>query len=179
MTATEGSGCTGTLQVTITGTGGAPLVPSAVAGPNGACRNTSAVFSVTSVPGVSYIWTLPSNATGSSSTSSITVTFANNYQGGFVCVAATNSCGTSSTSCIPVPVLTVKPAVPAAINGPSIVCGPIVQTYSVAPVSGALSYTWVVTGPGVSIQSGNGTNAVQVVIPAGFGQGSIRSINLN
>jgi hypothetical protein len=172
VTATDASGCTGTLSVSITGAGGAPAVPSAIAGPTGACRNSSITYSVTNNPGVSYNWTLPANASGSSTTNSITVTFGPSYAGGSICVTATNGCGTSTPSCIPVNVITVRPGVPTAIAGPSPVCT-ATATYTVAPVPGATSYNWVVTG-GIIITAGQGTQIVTVSLPVNFGQGSIQ-----
>ncbi|MBP7773232.1 MAG: T9SS type A sorting domain-containing protein, partial [Bacteroidia bacterium] len=136
--------------------------------------STTVTYSIAPVSGASsYIWSLPVGASGSSTGTSITVTFSSTYGGGFICVTPTNACGNGTPACINVPVLTVKPTTPGLISGPNPVCGPTTATYSVAPVSGATNYVWSVTGTGVSIVSGNGTNSVQVSIPAGFGQGSI------
>ncbi|MBW8049671.1 MAG: hypothetical protein FVQ77_04900 [Cytophagales bacterium] len=65
-------------------------------------------YSIDTVPGVaSYTWTVPPGATIASGqgTDSITVDF--DTTSGDVCVTATNSCGTSSASCLAV---TVNPA---------------------------------------------------------------------
>ncbi|MFZ7144052.1 MAG: T9SS type A sorting domain-containing protein, partial [Bacteroidota bacterium] len=182
VTITDANGCTGSASATVGGSGGSPSTPGMISGPAGACRNTSGiVYSVAAVPGASsYVWTLPTGATGSSTTNSITVAFNSTYAGGFICVAAVNTCGTSMTSCMNVPVITVYPGVPAPISGPVEACGPGTYTYSTTAAN-ALSYTWTVTGSGVSIVSGQGTNTIQVSVPAGFGQGSIqvRGVNCN
>ena len=179
---TDANGCTGSATATVGGSGGSPTAPGAIAGPAGACRNTSGiVFSVAAVPGASsYIWTLPSGATGSSTTNSITVAFGSTYGGGFICVAAVNTCGTSATSCMNIPVITVYPGQPSVIVGPAAACAGGTYTYSTTSAN-ALSYTWTVTGTGVAIVSGQGTNTVQVSVPAGFGQGSVqvRGVNCN
>ena len=46
----------------------------------------------------SYIWSLPSGATGTSTTNSITVNYSNNAQSGFIKVKGHNGCGNGSTS---------------------------------------------------------------------------------
>ena len=174
VTITDGNGCTGSATVVVGGAGSGPDPAGAIAGPAGACRSTTVTYSIAPVSGASsYIWSLPVGASGSSTGTSITVTFSSTYGGGFICVTPTNACGNGTPACINVPVLTVKPTTPGLISGPNPVCGPTTATYSVAPVSGATNYVWSVTGTGVSIVSGNGTNSVQVSIPAGFGQGSI------
>ena len=180
VTITDGNGCTGSASATVGGTGGAPATPGSISGPVSVCRNTSGiVYSVTAVTGAtSYVWTLPSGITGTSTTNSITVAVSNLYSGGFICVAAVNSCGSSSSSCINVPVITTYPSQPAVISGPSVTCGPAIFTFSTSATN-ALSFTWTVTGTGVFIVSGQGTNTVQVSVPAGFAQGSIQVYSSN
>ena len=174
VTITDGNGCTGTASATITGVGGQPDPAGAIVGPAGACRNTCVVYMVPPVSGAtSYAWTLPTGATGTSTTNSITVCFDNTYNGGFLCVTPENTCGVGTQSCINIPVITVKPSQPGFIVGNPNPCGPSVETYSIPASSNALSYTWSVTGAGVVILSGQGTNSVQVSFPAGFGQAVI------
>ncbi len=174
VTITDGNGCTGTASATITGVGGQPDPAGSISGPAGACRNTCATFTVPPSSGAtSYSWTLPAGATGSSTSNSITVCFDNTYSGGFLCVTPENTCGVGAQSCINIPVLTVRPAQPGFIVGNPNPCGPGVFSYSIPPSANALSYTWSVTGSGVAILSGQGTNTVQVSFPAGFGQAVI------
>jgi len=175
VTITDGNGCTGTASATVSGVGGQPATPGTVMGPAGACRNTCVTYSVAPVSGATtYNWTLPAGATGSSTSESITVCFDNTYAGGFLCVTAENTCGVSAgNSCINIPVLTVRPSQPGFIVGNPNPCGPSIETYSIPASSNALSYTWSVTGAGVAILSGQGTNTVQVSFPAGFGQAVI------
>ena len=158
-------------SATVLGSGGSIIVPGSISGPAGACRNSSGiVYSVAPVTGAtSYLWTLPSGATGTSTSNSITVAFGSAYSNGFICVAAVNTCGTSSTSCLNIPVNTVAPPVPAVISGPNTPCGPGTYTYSTSATN-ATSFNWAVTGAGVSIVSGQGTNTIQVSLSSGFGQ---------
>ncbi|MBK6400017.1 MAG: T9SS type A sorting domain-containing protein [Bacteroidetes bacterium] len=182
VTFTDANGCTGSATVTVSGSGGSIGTPGAISGAQGACRNTSGiVYSVSAVPGAtSYTWTLPTGVTGSSTTNSITVAFTNSFNGGFICVAANNACGSSMSSCQNIPVITTYPSQPAVITGPAVACGPGVYTYSTTSAN-ALSYNWVVTGSGLSITSGIGTNTIQLTVAAGFTQGSlqVRGVNCN
>ncbi len=60
-----------------------------------------------------------------------------------------------------------------SITGPSTICGtPGGIAYSVAPVSGATSYTWAVP-PGAVISSGQSTSSILVDFPAGSSNGNV------
>lgn len=84
-----------------------PSAPGAISGPVSGCVNsTGNVYSITPVPGASsYTWNVPAGATITSGqgTNSITVTFGTNS--GNICVSATNTCGTSSQTCLAVNLL--------------------------------------------------------------------------
>ncbi|MBK7571149.1 MAG: T9SS type A sorting domain-containing protein [Bacteroidetes bacterium] len=179
---TDANGCSGSATAVVTGSGGSVGTPGAISGAPGACRNSSGiVYSVAAVPGAtSYVWTLPAGATGSSTTNSITVAFNGTYAGGFICVAASNTCGTGATSCLNIPVITAYPGLPAVITGPSVTCGAGLFTFSTTS-SNATSYNWTVTGTGAFISSGQGTNTIVVSVPLNFAQGSVqvRGVNCN
>jgi len=179
---TDGNGCSGSATALVTGSGGSVGTPSAISGPAGACRNSAGiVYSVINDPNAtSYTWTLPSGATGSSTTNSITVAFGSGFNGGFICVAANNACGSSMTSCLNIPVIVAYPSLPAVISGPSVTCGAGVYTFSTSSAN-ATSYNWTVTGTGVFIASGQGTNTITVSVPVNFAQGSVqvRGVNCN
>jgi hypothetical protein len=176
---TDSHGCTGTATGIVETLGATPPTPGPITGPKGACRNTTGiVYSITPVPGAtSYIWTLPPGATGSSTTTSISVSFGPTYAGGFICVSAVTPCGVSAPSCMNIPVLTTYAGVPISISGPAIVCGPTTVTYTTSALN-ALGYFWTLTG-GAAIVSGQGTNTITVTIPAGFGQGSVQVYAFN
>ncbi len=175
LTVTDAHGCVKACSVTVSPGLTAPPTPGAISGSTGVCRSTiDVVYSIEPVStAISYNWTLPAGATGSSNGTSITLSFSSTYNGGFICVEAVNSCGASSTSCMNIPVLTVKPAKPGPISGPAITCGPAINTYSIIPVANATYYNWTVSGTGVSIMSGQGTTTIQVSVPSTFGQGVI------
>ena len=176
---TDSHGCTGTASGIVNTQGTTPPTPGPITGPKGACRNTTGiVYSITPVPGAtSYIWTLPTGATGSSTTTSISVSFGPTYAGGFICVSAVTPCGISAPSCMNIPVITTYAGVPISISGPVIVCGPTIVTYTTSALN-ALGYNWTLTG-GATIISGQGTNTITVSIPAGFTQGSVQVYAFN
>lgn len=119
----------------------APATPTAINGNATVCSTSSNTYSVTSVSGAtSYTWTLPSGWTGTSTTDSITATASTTS--GNITVAANNACGSSVAQTLAINVNTTVPTAPGIISGNSTVCEASLNTYSVAQVSGATSYTW-------------------------------------
>jgi hypothetical protein len=182
---TDNNGCTGNASVTLVNTLSSPDSPASIAGPTGACKNqTGVVFSTTPVVGAtSYIWTIPAGASGSSTSTSITLNFGSTYAGGTLSVQAVNSCGASIPTSVTLIQYTVTPRTPGIISGTQNICGPQVSTYSVAPVAYATSYTWSVLSIGGGTQaiilSGQGTNTISISYPSGFIAGliSVRATN--
>lgn len=90
--------------------------------------------------------------------------------------ASTQSCGSSSSNGY---LIVVNPLLnpPASITGPGSV-NPNQQnvSYSVAPVSGATSYTWTVP-PGASIVSGQNTTSIVVNFTTGQGNITVTANN--
>jgi hypothetical protein len=121
----------------------------------------------------SYIWTLPAGITGSSTGNCITVNFGSTFNGGTICVRGNSLCGVGQQRCLNVPKLTLIPATPGNISGPSTLCPLNSSTYSVLAVANATEYEWVVSG-GLFIVAGQGTNSVKIEAPAGFTSGSIK-----
>ena len=117
-----------------------PVMPGTITGPAAPCANTSQMYSVAPVTGATtYTWTLPNGWTGTSTTASITVT--TSATSGTVSVTAGNTCGTSANRTLSVVPVNI-PVNPGSITGPSAPCANTSQTYSVAPVTGATTYTW-------------------------------------
>ncbi len=137
--------------------GSAPGPPGTIAGNSYICGNTQQTYSVLPVGGaISYVWTLPSGWVGTSTTNTINVT--TNNSSGTITVKALNGCGQSSVNNLLVTVITSLPN-PGTITGKDTVCSGSLQTYSIAPVNGATSYTWTLpsgwsgTTTGTSIQT--------------------------
>jgi hypothetical protein len=117
-----------------------PLQPASISGSTSVCSGTSQTYSIAAVNNAtSYTWTLPIGWTGSSTGTSINVNAGTT--GGNITVRANNNCGSSAVQTLAVSVNFV-PATPGIISGNTTVCSSTSQTYSIAPVSGATSYTW-------------------------------------
>jgi hypothetical protein len=151
--------------------GTVPAQPGTISGPTSVCRNqTGVVFSIPAVSGAtSYSWTLPSGATGTSTTTSITLAFGSTFSGGTLSVRAVNSCGQGTPRTLSLGKTTAVPATPGTITGSTTVCGVQTITYSIAPIANASSYTWSVFGISSSnIVSGQGTRTITVSFSSGF-----------
>ncbi|MFN8145193.1 MAG: choice-of-anchor V domain-containing protein [Bacteroidia bacterium] len=142
----------GSLALTEGGGCNAPAQPGAISGTMSVCAGSAHTYSVTAVSGAtSYVWTLPSGWSGSSTTNSITATA--NGGSGTISVAASNACGTSNAQTAQVIVNPVTtPTITA--GGPTSFCqgGSVTLTSS----SGA-SYLW--SPGGATTQSITATNA--------------------
>ncbi len=140
VTVTNACGTSPSQFLNVTVSSAAPAQPGTIAGNPTMCSAATTTYTVANVSGAtSYNWTLPGGWTGTSTTNSITVTVGTT--GGSITVAAANGCGTSSAQTLAVTV-NQSPAQPAVINGTALICGSGSQTYSVATVGGATSYTW-------------------------------------
>lgn len=160
-----GSSTARTLSVT---TSTAPAQPGTISGNATVCPGTSQTYSVSAVSGAtSYIWSLPSGWSGSSTGTSITATPGSS--GGTVSVIAANSCGNSAARTLTVSInaAPAQPGTIAAAGGNTKVCPGTIKTYSIAAVSGATSYNWI-PAPGSTITSGQGTISVTVSYNSGF-----------
>ena len=168
-----GSSAPQTLAVVVTSP---PATPGAITGHASLCSGTSDTFSVAPVNGATtYTWSLPNGWTGTSSTNIIIATAGT--VGGTVSVTAGNSCGTSSAQTFTVTV-TTPPATPGAISGTATLCSGALDTFSIAPVNGATSYTWTLpngwTGTSTTnvIHTTAGTSGGSVTVKANNSCGS-------
>ena len=168
---TAANGCQGTLSASLGNNNLTQTAPTAINGPNGVCRNsTGNVFTTPAVTGAtSYLWTLPTGATGTSTTNSITLSFGSTYNTGNLSVRAVGPCGTSVAFTRSVAAYTAVPTSPTAITGPTVnVCAGSTQSYSCSTVATATSYQW--TAPtNATIVSGQGTPTVTIAFASNFG----------
>lgn len=149
-----------------------PAQPTGIIGSNSVSPNSTQVFSVATVPNTTeYHWSLPLGWTGNSTSNTITVTVGDSS--GTVSVVAQNSCGISTSSTILVSVC-VAPAQPYITSGNTSVNPGDSETYSVAPVAGATSYTWTLP----SGWSGSSTsNSITVVVGTTGGTITVSAVN--
>ncbi|MBK8845751.1 MAG: T9SS type A sorting domain-containing protein [Bacteroidetes bacterium] len=163
VTVTAGNVCgtSGPRSVLVTVVPNKPAMPTVTGLQNGVCGRKNLVYTCSVVAGAtSYTWTVPTGATLASGqgTNSILVHFGNTFTGsGFITVTANNICGSSNVRSyfvggkLPTPV----------ISGLNWACPDSIRTYTVAPITGATSYTWTVV-PGSTLLSGQGTTSITV-----------------
>ena len=153
-----------------------PATPSAISGNTNICSGSSYTYSVIPVNrATSYSWTLPSGWAGTSTADSIFTTV--NSTGGNISVTANNICGSSNPQTLSVKSSSGIPAFPGAISGDTIVCNLSLNSYSVLPVSGAMSYNWTLpngwtgnsTNNTISVVSNINSGDVMVVAQNGCG----------
>ena len=134
-----------------------------ITGNASSCPNTSSTYSIVSLPGAdSYTWTVTGAAningigtTVTTTSTSVTVNFLAGWTNGTLSVYGSMNCGYSA----PAKTITIvsTPVVPGIISGPALVCPNTAYNYSIAPVTGAISYNWSTNAPGAII-SGTGTS---------------------
>ncbi|MFM7233583.1 MAG: T9SS type A sorting domain-containing protein, partial [Flavobacteriales bacterium] len=133
-----------------------------------ACNDSEHTYSISPVPyATSYEWTLPSGATGTSSTNSITVQFGNDFNGGSICVTPMNECGSGENIC-----KMIYPAAPFPSGDIIQISAPqapyISGNYAATEVFGATTYTWSVSNNEAVIVSGQGTPNIQLEAAPGI-----------
>jgi uncharacterized protein (TIGR02145 family) len=136
-----GDGAISTLAITVN-----PLPANAgsITGLTAICKvQNSVAYSVPSITNAtSYIWTLPSGATGSSATNSISVNFDTSAVSGNITVKGSNSCGDGGISTLPIAVSSI-PGSAGSISGPATVCqGQNLVSFSIPAIPNAASYIW-------------------------------------
>ncbi len=156
-TVTDGSGnnatCTQNVYVNLL-----PVAAGTITGDVIVCQGENSVtYTVPDITNAtSYIWTLPTGATGTSTTSSITVNYGATAVSGDITVTGNNSCGNGDTSTLSI---TVYNSVIANISGgASPICyntNPGILTASGSNGSGSYTYLWYKNGisTGVTTQT--------------------------
>jgi len=117
----------------------------AIAGLSTVCQGqNSVVYTIDPiVNATNYIWTLPTGATGTSITNSITVNYTKTSVSGNISVQGSNNCGIGSTSSLPI-IVNLLPVNAGTISGNTSVCqGENSVTYTVPTIDNATSYIWV------------------------------------
>jgi hypothetical protein len=168
VTATNGCGTSAARSYSVARN--TPATPATIAGQTSGICSATVNYSVTNVAGMTYTWTAPAGTSivSGQGTNVITLSITPTFVSGTLSVNASNSCSTSANRTAS---LTARPATPASITGlATAVCIGSQQTYSVAALPGATSYTWTVPAS-YSIVSGQGTNSI--VVNIGTANGSI------
>ncbi len=167
-----------------------PSQPSGIIGITTICQGQlNVTYTVPAITNAtSYQWTLPSGASGTSTSNSITVNYSSNAVSGNITVKGINSCGEGPQSSLAVTVNPL-PAQPSAITGIGNPCPGSTQTYSIGTVLNASSYTWSLpngwTGTSatnsitVTVGTTTGTITVSPVNSCGAGGSSSLPVNPN
>jgi PKD repeat protein len=153
-----------------------PAKPLSITGNTLPCPGVSGI--VYSCPVVlnasSYLWTVPSSAiiVNGQGTNTILVNFLSNFTSGSIKVAAVNCLGSSLFKTLSV---RGKPSTPALISGLSeeVCAGTTNVSYSIAPVTGAIGYSWTLPA-NTTLVSGQGTTSITLNFSASFKSGTLK-----
>lgn len=177
VTAGNTCGTSPESQLTIT-VSPLPANPGIITGPNSACDNTTQSYSVVSVAGLTYNWTVPAGSTITSGQGTADITVLLGTVSGTISVNAVNTCGNSSPGTLLVTV-EIIPGAAQAISGSDTVCaGETGYQYSVPIISNATSYAWILP-TGASVVSGGGTSAIVVSFDVSAVSGNISAAGIN
>jgi N-acetylneuraminic acid mutarotase len=139
--------------------------PTGISGPTTVCPGQTASYTVTAIPPVSgnnnvtYNWQLIPSGAGTISGTGLTrsITFNSGYSSAQLCVNGISTFGLPGAPyCIVININ--EPAVPGPITGDPEPCQNGTETYSILPVSNAVSYNWTTNISGAVITQ-NGTSA--------------------
>jgi uncharacterized delta-60 repeat protein len=149
-----------------------PSTAGTISGDASVCQGQNSVtYSVPAIANAtSYIWALPSGATGTSITNSISVNYGTSATSGNITVKGNNTCGDGAVSTLPI---TVNPLPTSAgtISGTATVCqGQNSITYNVPAISNATSYVWTLPIGAIGTST---TNSISVNYGASATSGNI------
>jgi hypothetical protein len=130
-----------------------PSQPAAITGNTTLCGGSTNTYSIAPVAGAdNYTWTLPTDWTGTSATTSIN-TIAGSV-GGNITVTADNSCGSSTAQIINI-TTNNAPVLPSSIIGSVAICENATETYSTTPDPNATTYNWIIPNGWTGTSSSN------------------------
>ena len=160
---TCGDGLASTFAITVNPL---PLNAGTITGTQTVCQGRNNVsYSVPSIANAtSYIWTLPTGATGNSTTNTITVNYSTTAISGNIKVKGHNTCGDGTVSANYPITVNPLPGIPAAPTGNASLCkNPSNQTYSTLGGLDCDSYIWNILPSTAGIISGSSTSATVTV----------------
>jgi len=186
ISVTAGNTCIGpsiakTLAVTINALSTPGTITGLASIPKG---STGINYTIAPVAGAtSYTWIVPLGATVvyGQGTTSVLVDYSCTVGSGNILVTANNACGSSGGSSLNITITAGIPTTPGGITtypSTSIPKGLTIVIHSIAPVTGAASYTWTVPS-GAAITSGQGTTAIIVDYSCGAISGNVSVVANN
>jgi len=165
-----GNGGASTLAITVN-----PAPVPTITGQNNICVNSGYYNYTTEAGMTAYTWTISPGGVINFGSGTNVITVSWTISGAqYVRVNYTNSGGCSAVNPTQLNVtVNAPPAAAGSITGTSTVCGGTNGVaYSVAAVSGAVSYVWTLPA-GATIASGTGTNAITVNFAGNASSGNI------
>lgn len=168
VTVDNGSGSSSTSNILTVTVNPLPANAGSITGTPAVCQaQNSVTYTVPAITNAtSYLWTLPTGATGTSTTNSITVNYGTSAISGNITVKGHNDCGDGAVSSLAITV-NLLPANGGSITGTSTVCqGQNAVIYTVPAITNTTSYIWILpsgaTGTSTtnSITVNYGTSAV-------------------
>ncbi|MDH3650884.1 MAG: T9SS type A sorting domain-containing protein, partial [Saprospiraceae bacterium] len=181
VTITDLNGCMADTNATVTIEGSVPPTPGPISGPmTGLCDLMLGEFSISPVTNAQfYFWTLPEGVTViGPSDSNVIMLQIDSLSTGFLLVEAANACGLSHSTDSALISVQGSPDVPGNISGPdTTACNQTGQSYSIAAVAQASSYTWSVP-VGATITGGQGTTSITVDFGSESGNVCVTSNNM-
>ncbi|MEJ8758370.1 ice-binding family protein [Pontibacter sp. H259] len=176
VTATNGCGTGSASTLAVTPISGAITGITGITGNVAVCISGNATFTVAAGTNVSkFTWEVPTGWSIVSGQGTTTVTVKAGATSGAIKLTASNDCGFVTVT-KDVTINTTVPAAPGAITGNASGCSGSDQKYSIAPVNGAVSYTWSVP-QGWTITSGQGTTSIDVKAGTTSGQVTVTATN--
>jgi len=161
-----GDGGESTLAITVNDV---PSAAGTITGNSTVYKGTSETYTVPVITGAtSYIWTLPTGVTGTSTTNSITVTISATGVSGNIKVKGHNSCGDGVEKSL---AITINDVTSGIITGNTSVCMGGTETYTVGTIAGATSYIWTLPTGATGTSS---TNTISVTFSSTAVSGSIK-----
>lgn len=169
LTATTSCGVSDVLEYRVTSI----QMPTIINGLAQIGSATTGTYTTPAVPGMGYVWSVPSGVSivSGQNTNTVNLSFSSTFTMGTITVAMISSCGTS----IPRTFDINRSQPIGTIYGSQSLCGiaqitydtvgtlidytNLFATYSVNPVADAIQYVWSVP-QGATIVSGQGTNAI-------------------
>ena len=180
ISATAKTVATGVASVNTSLTASVTISSNATA--NTSCTGTSVTFTATPVNGgttPTYQWKINGTNVGTNSATYSSTTLSNNDIVTVVMGSSIANClsGSPATSNAITMTVNAVPNAPGSITGLTTICLNSNQVYSVAAVSGATAYTWVVTGNISATSSTN--NVINITADNTSGSGTIKVLALN
>jgi hypothetical protein len=174
------SGCGSSIAKTSAITKTVPAIPGLVTGPLYLCNylNTDTTYTILPVAeATSYTWTVPTGITllSGQGTTSIAVHISSTFVSGNITVISNSNCGSSTARTI---VLKKSPPSTGPISGPVSICALTSATYSVAPVTEAVSYIWLIPKGISPVPATTGTISTNTTTGITTVSGTTKSIDL-